>query len=258
VVEQFEAEARVARIEDVAQLNLLFEGWLEQRYHLAKHSSTGQAPLERFAEDGFVPRWPDPVLVADTFRVRVRRKVHPKTSTVEVDGVSFLVESFLRGRWVRVHYDPHRLEDVLVFRGAQRVQRAFVALPNRRPEPRPEPPTTSPPRFNYLASLRAAYDRRIVQQARKVSFADFTPDPGFTLGRFLELCAQMLGHELSPHERDELTAGFQTVGPFAEKTTRLALEHALKLRGRGLHVSVYAHYLRTFQLAALAEKESKS
>ncbi len=54
----------------------------------------------------------------------MKRKVHPKTATVEVDGVAFQCESFLRGRWVRVFYDPFRLDDVLVFLGDKRVQRA--------------------------------------------------------------------------------------------------------------------------------------
>jgi transposase InsO family protein len=255
VAEQFEPEARASRICDLAQLNRLFEGWLEERYHREEHGATGQAPLDRFAQDGFSPRWADPLLVADTFRVRVRRKVHPKTSTVEVEGVPFLVESFLRGRWVGVHYDPHRLEDVLVFYNGQRVQRALVARPNQRPEPRPERPLAEPPRFDYLSALRAEYDRRIVQQAKRVALSDFVPEPGFGLGAFLELCEKMLGHELSPYEREDLSLVFQTVGPFAEKTTRLALEHALKLRGRSLHVSVYSHYLRTFHLAALTERK---
>jgi len=255
VAEQFEPEARAVHICELARLNLLFEGWLEERYHREEHGSTGQAPIDRFAQEGFSPRWADPVLVADTFRVRVRRKVHPKTSTVEVEGVSFLVESFLRGRWVSVHYDPHRLEDVLVFRKGQRVQRALVARPNQRPEPPPERPMATEPRFDYLSALRAEYDRRIVQQAKKVSLVDFTPEPGFTLLAFLDLCEKMLGHQLSPYEREDLTLAFQTVGPFAEKTTRLALEHALKLRGRFLHVSVYSHYLRTFHLAALKERD---
>lgn len=257
VAEQFEPEARGARICELGRLNLLFEGWLEERYHREEHGSTGEAPIDRFAAEGFTPRWADPVLVADTFRVRVKRKVHPKTSTVEVEGVAFLVEGFLRGRWVGVHYDPHRLEDVLIFRHEKRVQRAFVARANERPEPPPERPTATEPRFDYLSALRAEYDRRIVQQAKKISLADFVPEPGFTLGVFLDLCGQMLGHELSPYERDDLTLAFHTVGPFAEKTTRLALEHALKLRGRGLHVSVYSHYLRTFHLAALAERGGK-
>jgi len=253
VVEQFEPEVRAARIPDLERINLLFEAWLEERYHRTKHEATGQAPLDRLAQEGFTPRWADPVLVADTFRVRVRRKVHPKTSTVEVGGVHFLVETFLRNRWVTVYYDPHALDDVLVYFRRQRVQRAFVARPNERPQPLPERPTVTPPRFDYLAALRADYDRRIVEAARKISLSDWTAEPGFSLPAFLDLCAQLLGKDLSPYERDELTRAFQTVGPFSETTSRLALEHALKLRGRGLHVSVYSHYLRTFHLAALRE-----
>jgi hypothetical protein len=60
----------------------------------------------------------------------------------------------------------------------------------------------------------------------------------------------MLGKDLSPYEKEELTRCFNGVGPFAEKTARLALEHALKLQGRGLHVCVYSHYLKNFHLAA--------
>jgi transposase InsO family protein len=253
VAEQFEPEVRAARIAELGRINLLFEAWLEERYHREDHDSTGQPPLDRYAQEGFTPRWADPVLVADTFRVRVRRKVHPKTSTVEVDGIRFLVETFLRGRWVRVYYDPHCLEDILVYLNGKRVQRAFVARPNEHPQPEPERPTASPPRFDYLSALRADYDRRIVQQAKHLSLSEWTPDSAFSLAAFLRLCAQMLGKDLSPYESEDLTVAFQTVGPFSEQTCRLALEHALKLRGRGLHISVYSHYLRTFHLAAVRE-----
>ena len=65
---------------------------------------------------------------------------------------------------------------------------------------------------------------------------------------FLDVCATLLGKDLAPYERDELALVFRTVGPFSEPTTRVALEHAVKLRGRGLHVSVYSHYLKVFHL----------
>ena len=55
---------------------------------------------------------------------------------------------------------------------------------------------------------------------------------------------------LAPYECDALEAASHTVGPFAEATTRLAFEHALRVRGRGLHVSVYTHYLKVFHLSA--------
>jgi putative transposase len=251
VAEQFEPEVRAAKVTDLDQINLFFEAWLEERYHREKHEATGQAPIDRFALDGFTPRFPDPALVQDTFRVRVRRKVHPKTSTIEVDGIHFLVETFLRGRWVSVYYDPQCLDDVLVFLEGKRVQRALPARPNERPQPTPEKPTAAPLSFDYLGALRAAYDQRIADAARRLSLAEWIPATNFELKAFLDLCAQMLGKDLTPYERDEFTHAFAGVGPFSEPTVRLALEHALKLRGRGLHVSVYTHYLKTFHLEAL-------
>ena len=95
------------------------------------------------------------------------------------------------------------------------------------------------------------YDRRIALSAKHLSLSEWKPSADFTLKSFLDLCGQMLGKDLSPYEREELTRAFNGVGPFAEKTVRLALEHALKLRGRGLHVSVYSHYLKHFHLAVL-------
>jgi hypothetical protein len=171
--------------------------------------------------------------------------------TVEVDGVHFLVETFLRGRWVHVYYDPHHLDDVVVFLNGKRVQRALPARPNEKPQPTPERPTAAPLTFDYLGALRAAYDQRVAEAARRLSLSEWTPSASFDLKAFLDICAQMLGKDLSPYECDALTACFNTVGPFSEPTSRLALEHALKLRGRGLHVSVYTHYLKTFHIEAL-------
>lgn len=250
VSDGFEPEVRAALVDDLGQINLLFEAWLERRYHLVPHGTTGQPPLDRFAQPGFAPRYPDPVLLQDVFRLRVKRKVHPKTATVEVDGVAFQCESFLRGRWVRVFYDPFCLDDVLVFLGDKRVQRAFPQKVNA-PQPTPERPVAAPQSFDYLGALRAEFDRRIVEQAKHLSLSEWKPTAGFTLKPFLDTCAELLGKDLSAYEREDLTRSFNGVGPFSEKTVRIALEHALKLRGRGLHVSVYSHYLKTFHLAAL-------
>lgn len=255
IAEGFEPEALAAKIESLEQLNILFEAWLHERYHLQPHGSTGEPPLDRFAQNGFRPKYPDPVLVSDIFRVRVRRKVHPKTACVEVAARFFQCESFTRGRWVSAYYDPFKLDDVLIYLNGKRVQRALPQKVND-PQVAPERPTAAQLSFDYLGALRAEYDQRIVARARHISLADMQPTADFTLPDFLALCARMFGKDLAPYERDELTRAFNTVGPFSEKTCRLALEHALKLRGRGLHVSVYTHYLKTFQLAAIkANKE---
>ena len=179
--------------------------------------------------------------------------------TVEVAGVAFVVEPHLRNRWVDVHYDPHDLSDVLISRHGKRLQRALPQRPNEPPLPRPDRPTVTPPAFDYLGALRAEYDRRVVAEARRLSFTDWTPAPTFARPAFLALVAEYLGKALAPYERDELAGAYDTVGPFADATTRLALEHALRVRGRGLHVAVYTHYLKVFHLsaqAALTRKDS--
>jgi putative transposase len=257
VADQFEPEVRALRLTEAREIQLRFEAWLEQRYHLTTHEATGQPPLDRFAAPDFTPRYPDPVLVAETFRVRARRKVHPKTVTVEVADVRFVVEPHLRGRWVDVYYDPQDLGDVLIYRDGQRVQRARPARPNEPPLPRPERPTVTPPAVDYLAALRAEYDRRVVAEARRLTFADWTPAPTFTRPAFLALVAEYLGKALAPYERDALTVAYDTVGPFAEATVRVALEHALRVRGRGLHVAVYTHYLKIFHLSARPARPGK-
>jgi len=245
---RFHAPTREHALQDAAVGGIVVDG--QDRQSAQPHTFRGEPPLDRFAQPGFSPRFPDPVLLQDVFRMRVKRKVHPKTATVEVDGVFFQCESFLRGRWVRVFHDPFKLDDVLVFLGDQRVQRAFPQKVNA-PQPAPERPVAAPPSFDYLSALRAEFDRRIVEQAKHLSLSEWRPSETLTLKPFLDLCVQMLGKDISVYEREELTRSFNGVGPFSEKTVRLALEHALKLRGRGLHVSVYSHYLKTFHLAAI-------
>jgi len=256
IVQQFEPEILATRITDLAEINLRYVAWLEERYQLEPSEATGEPPVDRFARGDFTPNYPDPVALGDSFRVRVKRRVHRKTSTVEIEGISFLVESWLRGRRVFVYYDPHRLDDVLVYLDGKQVQRAYPAQPNERPLPPPEHPTASKPSFDYLGALRAAYDQRIVSEARRLSYTDLRPTDAFTLPAFLELVATYLGKELAPYERDELELAFNTVGPFSEPSTRVALEHAIRIRGRSLHVSVYTHYLKVFHIAALRANEN--
>ena len=198
VVEQVEPEIQALRLTDRREIQLRFEAWLEQRYHLTVHEAIGQRPLDRFVQPDFTPRYPDPLRPAETFRLRARRKVHPETAVVEVLGVLFLAESAWRGRWVEVRFDPYDLSDVLIYHEGQRLQRALPQRPNEPPQPRPPRPTVTPPRFDYLAALRAEYDRRIVAEARQLSFTDWTPAPSFALPTFLALVAEYLGKTLAP------------------------------------------------------------
>jgi hypothetical protein len=71
----------------------------------------------------------DPVLLDEVLRLHARRRVHPKTSTVEVGGVPFVVDTSLRKRRVDVLYDASGLSSVLVYFDGRRrkARRAAVS-----------------------------------------------------------------------------------------------------------------------------------
>ena len=95
-------------------LNLALETWIRQEYHRRPHSSTGQSPLQRFANHLELIRKP-PLDLDDHFRKEVRRRVN-KDRSVSIDGRSFEAPTRLIGEQVSLLFHeetPHRVEIVL-------------------------------------------------------------------------------------------------------------------------------------------------
>ena len=100
--------------------------------------------------------------------------------------------------------------------------------------------------------LRADYDRRLVEHARPTAYADLGAlDPGFDESRFLTVVADLTEARLRGAGADEAHAFWASFGPLPEKLVRLALDHAVRLRGTGRHVHVYLAILRTFVLTRM-------
>jgi putative transposase len=141
VKEAFELEVRLLPDPPtLVELNAFWLAWLNERYHRTIHSETGERPLERWQRllEATEIRHPDPELLDEVLRLHARRTVHRKTSTVEVGGVRFVVDTSLRRRRVDVLYDPHDLSSVVIYLNEQRVQRAHPQQPNEHPLPVPE------------------------------------------------------------------------------------------------------------------------
>jgi transposase InsO family protein len=151
VKEQFETEVR-GREEPptLDELNAYFEAWLAERYHRDGHSETGEAPRERFQRTALLRPAPDLTQVDELLRLRERRRVHKKWSTVEVLATRYVVDPALRGRKVDVLYDPFTPESVLIVFDGRVIQRASPQQPGARhprplrPRPRDRPPITWP------------------------------------------------------------------------------------------------------------------
>lgn len=100
-------------------------------------------------------------------RLQASRAVHAKISTVELCGVRFVVDTALRGRKVKVLYDPHDLSSVLVFFDGRRMQRATPQIPGEHPLA-PVKAARPPPSVDYLALVRRDHERRRAEPCREV------------------------------------------------------------------------------------------
>ncbi len=246
---QAEIDARDELV-TIHELNRLWDAFRTLRYLETAHSELGMSPAQAIAK--VTPRPIDPAVARELFLVRVDRTVNRKDATVSVEGQRFLCDGALRGRKVSVRYDPRDLAGVVIVVDDQRVGRALPQPIGRGAEATPPPAAPAAPKTDYLALLRADYDKRLVEEARPVAYAELgTLDPGFDASRFLAVVADLTCARVRGSEADEVQAFWTTLGPLPEPLVRLALDHAVRLRGTGRHVRVYLAILRTFVLARL-------
>jgi putative transposase len=247
LLDEFEEEVRALdRLLSIHELNAYWEPFRESRYCQVVHSGINRTPAEAIAE--VEPRPLDPAVARELFLVGEDRVVHKKTSCVSVLATEFLCESFLKGRKVRVRYDPRDLSSVLVFLDGERVQTAFPRPVNARPEPEPTPEVVAKS-VDYLELLRRDYDKKLLEHARPLAYAKLDLDPGFDLERFLEVVRGLAGLALRPAEKRALVAFWGTFGPLPEDLVRIGVEHAVRMQGRGRHIDAYLHAVKTLVLA---------
>jgi transposase InsO family protein len=194
---QLETEVRAGEILTLDRLNRALVAWMEQSYHQQPNSETHQAPLERYHQANRFTRHVNLQEVLKYFLRRVRRKVHPDFSDVQLEGLYFEVDPRLRGDWVEVRYDPFSpLETVLLYSPegeylgvGKRHQRETV-------HQQPPKPQTPKPKHNYLELLiqkheqamrdhHAGIDYQAVLAAagRRWPFAEFVKQLAAHLGR---------------------------------------------------------------------------
>ena len=241
--EGFESEVRVRETPPTLdELNAWFEAWLAERYHRDLHSETKQAPEDRFG--GATRPVPDMALVEEYLRLRETRTVHRKASTVEVMGRRFVVNAALRGRKVQVLYDPSDPAYVLIAYDGRIVERAEPQKPGVAP-PSPDPsPALDGERTDYLAQLRADYERRNRAELSALRLRPPPPTeldlPGLVV--LLESCREAL---LSDPERSRAAALWRKLRPLEPTQARAFLDGARRHLGPGLHLDVYLQALET-------------
>jgi hypothetical protein len=186
-------------------------------------------------------------IVEECLRIPDTRTVHRKTSTVEVAGVRYVVSSELRGRKVKVLYDPCDPAYILVATAKGGVlQRATPQVPGQDP-PSPDAPVEPPaqaPGSNFLDLLLTEHERhrRIELSALRMRSPGETDLDLPGLVAHLEVCR---GVALTEAERSSAAAFRRRMKPLDPNTARQVLEGARRRLGPGLHLSEYLQVLES-------------
>lgn len=234
------------------ELNQFWWAWLDERYHRVPHSEIDEPPRDRWqrllAQTDV--RRADPTLVDEVLRLHAKRTVHPKTSTVEVCGVRFVVDTALRRRKVSVLYDPHDLSSVLVFLGDRRMERALPQRPGEQPVEH-TPAKRPPPSVDYLELLRRDHQRRRAADAAAIRFraAPGGDDAQLTLSILVERLRACCARALGDVEAQLAATVLHAIAPVEVAIADTALRAATVALGAGLHASQYLEALRAHVLA---------
>jgi putative transposase len=250
----FEVEVRLRpELPTLDELNAFWRAWLDERYHRVPHSETGEPPAERWERllATTEVRHADPVLLDEVLRLRARRTVHAKTSTVEVCGVCFVVDTSLRKRRVQVLYDPSDLGSVLIYYDGRRIQRALPQVAGETPVAAPGRGKPPPPSVDYLALLRRDRERRRAETTAAIRFrAAPADDAQLTVSLLRERLRACCGRPLGSVEAEHAAAILHALAPVEIAIADVALRTAVAALGPGLHASQYLDQLREHVLRA--------
>jgi putative transposase len=153
-----------AAVGDLAEMNRLFQAWLETVYHQAVHSETQEAPIARWARATPAERAvPDPGKLREAFLWSERRRAS-RTALVSLHGNTYQVDAWLAGRYVELVFDPFDLGRVEVRAGGKPAGTAVPFTVGRHRHPKTRTPDgqartePAPAGIGYLAALGDAHD----------------------------------------------------------------------------------------------------
>jgi putative transposase len=253
VKEQFESEVKACdELPTLNELNAFFEAWLSERYHSDSHSETGERPRDRFIDTAPKLRAaPDLALVEELLRLRYRRTVHKKWSTVEVDGRRYVVDPALRGRRLHVLHDPFDPAYVLIEHDGHTIQRALLQRAGQPPPELPETIATKEPKTNYLEVLRKDFERHTQAELRALDLRPAAAPPELPLLKLVALVESCRGAQLTDREHTEVAALFRKLQPIEPEAAKRAFKGIRRSLGTALHLRVY---LDAFQEAMVRQR----
>lgn len=174
---QFMPEVEASEIATLTDLNESFWAWLELIYHQAKHSETGQTPLDRFQAGLAEVRSADAETLRKAFLWRETRKVR-RDGRIELQGNTYQVPAHLAGRKIELRFDPFDLANLEIWLDGNHLGKATVTQQSREKHiavdrlaaqaPEAAKPKSS---LDHLAALRQEYQEKLRKEAGQLQFA---------------------------------------------------------------------------------------
>jgi putative transposase len=159
-----------AGVKSLAEMNRLFQAWVETAYHQAVHSETGEEPIARWARAAPAERAvPDPGRLREAFLWSERRRA-AKTALVSLHGNSYQVDAHLAGKYVELVFDPFDLDRVEVRLAGKPAGTAVPFTVSRHRHPKARTPDgrrraePAPTGIDYLAALGDSHDADLKEQ----------------------------------------------------------------------------------------------
>jgi len=112
----------------LAELNLLLQEWIDKEYHIRKHSSTKEAPLERYIRQIQLIR-KSPTDIDKYFRNQIKRKV-AKDRTISFKGKLYEAPVELIGKYVFLFYDEDDLNNIEIYYNKKSYGKLVVLNPH--------------------------------------------------------------------------------------------------------------------------------
>lgn len=208
------------QVVDLVHLQQLLDGVIGSLYQPHRHRGIKVPPQEALAgkvSERAIP----PTRLHEAFLQEARKKAHPTTGEVELEGATWLVPDALRAKRLLFLLDPTQSAPPLVVEpGTER------RLPLRRAEVRPEDLEATEPAERWGAGpLQTIYDDWAGKRRPQA-------EPGFGLPELYELLAQAAGRVVPRSEREAALVQrfYRTHGPLP----RLATEAAFAAIAAGL------------------------
>lgn len=208
------------QVVDLVHLQQLLDGVIGALYQPHRHRGI-KVPPEEALGGKVSERTVPPTRLHDAFLQEARKKAHPTTGEVELQGATWLVPDALRGKRLLFLLDPTQGAPPLALEpGTER------RLPLRRAEVRPEDLEATEPVERWGAGpLQTIYDDWAGKRRPQA-------EPGFGLPELYELLARVAGRVVPRSEREAALVQrfYRAYGPLP----RLATEAAFAAIGADL------------------------